>query len=262
MRYFVRLSFLGTAYHGWQSQPNGITVQQVMEETLSTIFRSPIALTGAGRTDTGVHARMMVAHFDWHESFDPEQRERLVLRLNSLLPKDIAVQQIVPVSDDAHARFSALSRTYEYWVTTEKDPFLELRAARVPADMDFEAMNEAAQLLLKTTDFGSFCKLHTDVKTTLCELTEAQWLPSQTHLHVFRITANRFLRNMVRAIVGTLFDVGMHKMSNLQLEHIIAQRHRTAAGQSAPAHGLYLTRITYPEDIMPTISNNETPNNN
>lgn len=257
MRYFVQFSYLGTNYHGSQTQPNGVSVQETMEKAFSTILREPIALTFAGRTDAGVHAKKMVAHFDLTAALQ-EQRTRtkdkglLVDKLNSLLPDDIAVEKIWEVSDDMHARFSAIQRTYEYWITTEKNPFLINRATRVKEGLDFEAMNKAAQYLLGTHDFASFCKVHTDVKTTLCTVTRAEWiiptsLPPYSSTPIFRITADRFLRNMVRAVVGTLFDVGRGKMAPEAIVDILEQKNRCKAGQSAPAEGLYLVDIVYPE---------------
>ena len=267
MRYFVQFSYLGTNYHGSQTQPNGITVQETMEKAFSTILREPIALTFAGRTDAGVHARKMVAHFDFGTSFNFK-----LSTFNSLLPDDIAVERIWQVSDDMHARFSAVARTYEYHITTVKDPFLINRATRVAPGLDFEAMNKAAQYLLGTHDFASFCKVHTDVKTTLCTVTHAQWTatlqdrPKGTEGHptsptgallqpegrysptpIFTITADRFLRNMVRAVVGTLFEIGRGKRKPEDMLDILEQKNRCSAGQSAPAEGLYLVNIVYPE---------------
>ena len=255
MRYFVQFSYLGTNYHGSQTQPNGITVQETMEKAFSTILREPIALTFAGRTDAGVHARKMVAHFDFGTSLNFQ-----LSTFNSLLPDDIAVEKIEPVSDDLHARFSAKSRTYEYHITTAKDPFLMGRAARIAPGLDFEAMNKAAQYLLGTHDFASFCKVHTDVKTTICTITQAQWSFSPKDglsaegghtakrsysKAVFQITADRFLRNMVRAVVGTLFDIGRGKRKPEDMLDILEQKNRCSAGQSAPAEGLYLVDIVY-----------------
>ncbi len=243
MRYFVQFSYLGTNYHGSQTQPNGITVQETMERVFSTILREPIALTFAGRTDAGVHAKKMVAHFDFENTLNSKLSTSLNFKLstfNSLLPSDIAVERIWEVSDEMHARFSATSRTYEYRITTAKDPFLIHRATRVAVGLDFEAMNKAASYLIGTHDFASFCKVHTDVKTTFCTVTRAEWQNG-----VFTITADRFLRNMVRAVVGTLFDVGRGKMKPEAILDILEQKNRCKAGQSAPAEGLYLVDITY-----------------
>ena len=234
MRYFVDFAYNGSAFHGSQRQPNGVTVQEVMEEAFATILRQPVALTFAGRTDAGVHAEHMFAHFDCNEAPSVD-------RLNSLLPATIAVWNIFPVSDNLHARFSALSRTYEYRITTDKDPFRQDLVTRVAPGLDFDAMNQAAQCLLGTQDFASFCKVHTDVKTTICTVTHAEWSNN-----IFTITADRFLRNMVRAIVGTLFEVGRGRMSIEAFRDVIANKNRCSAGQSVPAAGLYLTRIEYP----------------
>lgn len=247
MRYFVYFSYLGTGFHGWQRQPNGISVQETMEHAFSTILREETELVAAGRTDAGVHARLMVAHFDVTRPVS--QPEHLKARLNNYLPKSIAVSKIVPVQDTAHARYDALSRRYEYHVTTQKNPFLEGLATRVSPDMDFRLMNEAARLLLWTEDFASFCKVHNDAKTTLCDVRKAEWT-EQNDRWVFSIEANRFLRNMVRAVVGTLFDVGKGKIGIDEFRHIIDTRYRTAAGMSAPAEGLYLVDVTYPDSLF------------
>ena len=239
MRYFVDFAYNGSAYHGSQRQPNGVTVQEVMEEAFATILREPIALTFAGRTDAGVHAEHMFAHFDVDGL--PVTVDGLQERLNSLLPATIAVHRLFPVPDDLHARFSALSRTYEYRITTVKDPFRQDLVTRVAPGVDFGAMNQAAQLLLGTQDFASFCKVHTDVKTTICTVSCAEWKDN-----VFTITADRFLRNMVRAVVGTLFELGRGRMSLEEFRGVIANKNRCSAGQSVPAAGLYLTKIEYP----------------
>ena len=245
MRYFVRFSYVGTDFHGSQTQPNAITVQQTMEEVFSTVLRQPVALTFAGRTDAGVHATHMVAHFDYNEQIINLKSK--ILNINSILPQAIAVDSILPVNDDAHARFSATARTYEYRITTRKDPFRQHLVTRVAPGLDFAAMNRAAAYLLGTHDFASFCRTHTDVKTTLCSVSEAQWFPNEDATEaVFRITADRFLRNMVRAIVGTLFEVGRGKRSPEDILAILSAHSRPAAGQSAPADGLFLTCITYP----------------
>lgn len=238
MRYFVEFAYNGSGFHGSQRQPNALTVQEVMEDAFSMVLREPVALTFAGRTDAGVHAEQMFAHLDI-----PVSVERLVFsaeRLNSLLPPSIVIRRIFPVADDMHARFSAVERTYEYRITTTKDPFREHQVARVASGLDFEAMNKAARLLLGTRDFASFCKVHTDVKTTICTVTRAEWGDN-----VFTITADRFLRNMVRAVVGTLFEVGRGKMSIDEFQNVIDCRNRCAAGQSAPAEGLFLTKVCY-----------------
>ena len=248
MRYFIKFSYLGTEFHGSQRQPNGITVQETMEQALKMIFREEVPLTFAGRTDAGVHAREMFAHFDLTDGLLPIANN-LVFRLNGILPNSIAIHDIVPVAEDAHARFTAKSRTYEYHIVDHKDPFLHDLATRVRPGLDFNAMNEAAKYLIGKQDFASFCRSNTDVKTTICDLTFAQWEVKENGHAVFTITADRFLRNMVRAVVGTLFEVGRGKMTIEQFAEVITQHTRSAAGDSAPAEGLYLTQIIYPEEI-------------
>ena len=248
MRYFIKFSYLGTEFHGSQRQPNGITVQETMEVALKMIFREEVPLTFAGRTDAGVHAREMYAHFNLSASQLPIA-PNLVFRLNGILPNSIAIHDIVPVTDEAHARFTAKSRTYEYHIVEHKDPFLHDLATRVRPGLDFDAMNEAAKYLIGKQDFASFCRSNTDVKTTICDLTYACWEVKEDGHAVFTITADRFLRNMVRAVVGTLFEVGRGKMTIEQFTEVITQHTRTAAGDSAPAEGLYLTKIVYPEEI-------------
>lgn len=244
MRYFIYFSYKGTAYCGWQIQPNGNSIQAVMEHTLSTMLRTEIRLTAAGRTDAGVHALQMTAHFDIDrpQPFDSD----FVGKLNRFLPKDIAVEKIVEVAADTHARFDAISRRYEYHLTTEKDVFLDEYAMRAFHPLDFDAMNRAAQLLLEYTDFTSFSKLHTDVKTNNCKITSAQWRQERPNLWVFTIEADRFLRNMVRAIVGTLLDVGRGKMSLDEFRQVIEAKNRCRASASVPPQGLYLVHVRYP----------------
>ena len=246
MRYFITFSYDGTSFHGSQTQPNGITVQETMESAFATILRSPVPLTFAGRTDAGVHAEAMVAHFD----FDTPLPANLAARLNNLLPPSIAIRSIIPVRDDAHARFDAIARTYHYRITTRKDPFTYLTHARVAPGLDFEAMNSAAQHMLGTQDFASFCRAHTDVKTTICTVTEARWIQKNEEEAIFVITADRFLRNMVRAVVGTLFEVGRGRLTESQFVDIITAHDRCKAGHSAPAEGLSLTHIAYPQTIF------------
>ena len=250
MRYFIRFAYDGTAFHGSQRQPNGVTVQETLEQALAMIFREEIPLTFAGRTDAGVHAREMYAHMDIDEEAMRREGERLVFRLNGILPDSIAIFDIYPVTDDAHARFSAVRRTYEYHVIDHKDPFLLPYATRLRQPLDYAAMNEAALLLIGKQDFASFCRTHTDVKTTICDLTHAQWKELENGHAVFTISADRFLRNMVRAVVGTLFQVGQGKMTKEQFAQVIAQHNRCSAGDSAPAQGLYLTHIQYPQEIF------------
>ena len=242
MRYFITLSYDGTRFHGWQIQPNGISVQGELQRALSLLLRSDIQVTGAGRTDAGVHARMMVAHFDTDAEIDCQQ---LTYKLNKLLPQDIAVQRVDLVSDDMHARFSATSRTYHYFIHTEKSPFERHYSCELHYPLDFRKMNEAASMLMEYEDFGAFCKSHADVKTTLCRITWAQWEQMAPHVWRFEITANRFLRNMVRAVVGTLIEVGRGRMSLDDYRKVIEGKHRTDAGESMPGNALFLVDISY-----------------
>ena len=243
MRYFITLSYDGTRFHGWQVQPNGISVQGELQRALGLLLRQDVSVTGAGRTDTGVHASMMVAHFDLDKPLDdPEQ---LTYKLNRLLPQDIAVQRVEPVADDMHARFSATSRTYYYYIHTVKSPFLRHYSCELHYPLNFDLMNEAASLLLQYDDFGAFCKSHADVKTTLCQVTRAEWVPISEAQWRFEITANRFLRNMVRAVVGTLIDVGRGRMTVEDFRLVIEGRRRTEAGESMPGNALFLVDITY-----------------
>ena len=250
MRYFIRFAYDGTAFHGSQRQPNGITVQETIEQALAMIFREEVPLTFAGRTDAGVHAREMYAHFDIGEEPMSREGERLVFRLNGILPDSIAIFDIYPVTDDAHARFDAVRRTYEYHIVDHKNPFLCKQATRVRPGLNLAAMNEAAKLLIGKQDFASFCRTNTDVKTTICDLTQAEWKELGNGHAVFTISADRFLRNMVRAVVGTLFQVGIGKITKEQFAEVIAQHNRCSAGDSAPAQGLYLTHIEYPKEIF------------
>lgn len=250
MRYFIKLLYKGTAYSGWQTQPDAPTVQETIERALTLVSRSPepISIVGAGRTDAGVHARAMVAHVDLDLS--PAEAEELRFRTDRYLPHDIALRSIVPVSEDAHARFSATARTYRYYLTTKKNPFAEEQMLRMHFDLDFERMNAAAAQLMAYSDFTSFSKLHTDVKTNNCRVTEAYWQPgAHDGEWIFTITADRFLRNMVRAIVGTLFAVGKSRLSVEDFAAIIAAKDRALAGASAPAHALYLEAVGYPEEL-------------
>ena len=241
-RYFVFFSYDGTAYHGWQIQPNAVSVQQKLNQALSTLLRENISTVGAGRTDTGVHARCMVAHFDTTADIDGA---RLTDKLNRLLPADIAVSRVVRVVPEAHARFDAIARTYHYHVYTGKAPFLRHYATRLYFTPDYAAMNSAAARLLDYVDFTSFSKLHTDVKTNLCRIHYARWVHVDGDLWRFEIRADRFLRNMVRAIVGTLLEVGRGRLSEEEFCGIIAAKNRMAAGESAPANGLALVDIDY-----------------
>lgn len=248
MRRFLKLSYSGAPFHGWQSQPNASSVQQTLEEALSVILRADVAVTGAGRTDTGVHARVMYAHFD-HDGELPA-RERFLNGLNRLCGPHIAVSDVLDVHDDAHARFDATSRTYKYFVALEKSPFLTGCSWHSPSALDVSAMNEAASLLLATADFTSFAKLHSDAKTNICRVSRAEWCEWRNDYGVpgivFTITADRFLRNMVRAVVGTLVDVGRGKLTVEDFKDIIEKRDRCSAGTSMPPQALYLWDITYP----------------
>ena len=246
MRYFISFTYRGTDFHGSQTQPNGNTVQAEMEKAFATILRTPVALTFAGRTDAGVHADKMVAHFDVEKAVPAN----FAARLNNLLPDSIAVRDLRRVTDEAHARFDALERTYHYRITTRKDPFTYQTRTRLGGILDFTAMNQAAELLLGKQDFASFCRVHTDVKTTICDVREAKWIVENEYEAYFVITADRFLRNMVRAVVGTLFDIGRGKMTKEQLEDIIAAKDRCKAGHSAPAEGLSLVEIKYPKNLF------------
>lgn len=263
MRYFIRFSYHGSDFHGSQVQPNGITVQEVLEQAFATLLRHEVPLTFAGRTDAGVHALKMIAHFDEPAVWDAGQRQTLCHRLNGLLPASVAVRAIYPVCDEAHARFSATARTYRYFLTTRKEPFLGDRTARVTDTLDFEAMNRTAARMLGTHDFKSFCRSHAACKTTLCTVTRAEWSrrfavdEGLEYEYVFTITADRFLRNMVRAVVGTLLEVGRGKMTEADFQAVVDAKNRCAAGQSAPSEGLFLTDIRYPEELL--IENPEQP---
>ncbi|NNE33064.1 MAG: tRNA pseudouridine(38-40) synthase TruA [Winogradskyella sp.] len=245
MRFFIEVSYNGKAYHGWQNQPNAISVQQVLEKALTVILRSDISVVGAGRTDAGVHASQMFAHFDFNEVFNINN---IRYKLNSYLPKDIAVESIIEVNPDAHARFDALSRTYHYKISTSKNVFDYNLAYQLQLPLDVDAMNEACKILFDYSDFQCFSKSNTDVKTYNCVIKEAFWTQHDKALK-FTITADRFLRNMVRAIVGTMVNIGLGKLKPNDLHNIIASKNRAEAGFSVPAHGLYLVEIVYPDSI-------------
>lgn len=253
MRLFLKLSYRGASFHGWQSQPNAISVQQTVEEALSTVLRRPVPITGAGRTDTGVNAREMFAHFDADEM--PADKRRFLNGLNRLCGRDIALLDLIPVRPDAHARFDAVSRTYKYFASTSKSALLGNLAWQAPSGIDIEAMNEAAAILTRTSDFTSFAKLHSDAKTNICRVTEARWEPWDngfgTPGAVFTIRADRFLRNMVRAVVGTLVDVGRGKLDIDGFREIIEKKDRCAAGTSMPGEALFLWDVEYPQSIHP-----------
>ena len=247
MRYFIYIAFNGTAYSGWQIQPDAPSVQQTLQEALFTFLRVQTDVVGAGRTDAGVHAAEMVAHFDLAE---PKDCGWMMNKLNGILPTDIAVKKIVPVIDSSHARFDAKSRTYRYYVNLNKSPFDRDFSLRLIGPIDFDLMNETAKQLLTTIDFTSFSKLHTDTKTNNCKVTYAKWTQLSEEKWVFTITADRFLRNMVRAIVGTLLAVGRHQLTPQQFAEIIASKDRCKAGDSAPARGLFLEQVEYPDELF------------
>jgi tRNA pseudouridine38-40 synthase len=241
LRYFIRLAYNGTNYHGWQFQPNAASVQETLTKAMSTVLNSEVELMGAGRTDTGVHAKTMFAHVDCDKDLESES---IVHKLNSYLPKDIAVFEIIPVHAEAHARFDATQRTYEYHINTFKEVFLQDLSWYYHQKLDMELMNKAAEILLQHTDFQCFSKVNTDVNTFNCKITEAFWTTENNRL-VFTISADRFLRNMVRAIVGTLVNIGLHRITLEDFDKIIESKDRSEAGFSVPAHGLYLTKIKY-----------------
>ena len=240
----MHLAYCGAPFHGWQSQPNAVSVQSTIEDALSRYMRHPVAITGAGRTDAGVNARMMIAHVDL--DIEPQDCGRLVTALNSMVGRDIAIYGLRRVADDAHARFDAVSRTYHYYAHTSKSPFDYRLSWQASPALDFGAMNEAAAMMLGRRDFTSFSKLHTDTVTNICDLTEARWEQTGDTTWRFVITADRFLRNMVRAVVGTLVDVGRGKLAPADVMTIIERRDRCAAGTSMPGHALFLWDIRYP----------------
>jgi tRNA pseudouridine38-40 synthase len=249
-RYFIELSYLGTHYHGWQIQPNAITVQEKLNEVLQMLFRTDIMVTGCGRTDTGVHAKQFFAHIDLDMETISFPAEQLVYKLNSILPFDIAVHRIIEVGKDAHARFDANSRTYEYHLGMNKNPFHKDLYYHSPyQNLNFDLMNEAAQILFEYNDFECFSKSNTDVATFNCKIMKAEWM-KKDEFWVFTIQADRFLRNMVRAIVGTLIEVGRGQMSLSELRKVIESKNRSNAGWSVPGKGLFLTRIEYPYIIQ------------
>jgi tRNA pseudouridine38-40 synthase len=245
LRYFLELSYDGTPFVGWQRQPAGDSVQSCLEDALSILFRKPLTIVGAGRTDAGVHAHQLFAHVDLDEHVDQD----LTFRLNKLLPKEIAVRNVIAVTQDAHARFDAVSRIYRYHITTQKNPFLQKRSYQFAKPLDLDLMNQAAKILIDHKNFKCFSKSKTDVKTYVCDIQQVHWQQNGSEL-VFFIQANRFLRNMVRAIVGTLIEVGLRKISISDFEAILASRDRSQAGYSVPAHGLYLEKVNYPKHIF------------
>jgi tRNA pseudouridine38-40 synthase len=245
LRYFIDLAYNGTNYHGWQIQPNAISVQETLTKVLTVLLKENIGCMGAGRTDTGVHATQMIAHFDVSAPIDTED---IKFKLNSFLPKDIAIQAIKPVKPDAHARFDAIQRTYSYTISRKKNPFGSETVHQFTLPLDVDLMNEAAKILFDYNDFECFSRSNSDVKTFLCNIIHAQWTQKGSVLE-FKITADRFLRNMVRAIVGTMINIGTKKISLDDFHAIIQSKDRSQAGASAPAKGLYLTKIQYPNSI-------------
>ncbi|MEC4114274.1 tRNA pseudouridine(38-40) synthase TruA [Myroides pelagicus] len=243
MRYFLEFAYNGTHYHGWQIQPNANTVQETLTTAISTLLRAPIELVGAGRTDAGVHAKQMFAHFDYEISFD---KDSLIQKMNSFLPQDIVVYAIHPVDTEAHARFDATARTYEYHMHLYKDAFCNNLSFYHFKALDVQKMNEAAKVLFEYEDFECFSKTHTDVFTFNCTIYRAEWTVIDKQKLVFTISANRFLRNMVRAIVGTLVNVGLGKISVEDVRTIIESKDRGQAGFSVPGKGLFLTQVSYP----------------
>jgi len=252
-RYFIKISFKGTNYQGWQAQPGKTTVQGELINALQLILNEKVCLTGAGRTDSGVHALNFIAHFDC-ESLEKKSISNIVNKLNRFLSRDIIVHIIVPVKNESHSRFDAISRTYHYLISTSKNPFLEDFSLYVPQILDVDAMNRACQVLIANKDFASFSKLHGNNKTTLCDVREAEWRQVNPDLLVFRITADRFLRNMVRAITGTMLKIGAHKIPVSELQEIIEKKDRSKAGTSVSAKGLFLTEIRYENVSLPESS--------
>ena len=242
MRYFIELAYKGTNYHGWQIQPDAASVQDTLNKALSMLLKTDIDIMGAGRTDSGVHAKQMFAHFDFNKEIDSKQ---LIYKLNSFLPKDIVIFDVFKVSDEAHTRFDAAKRTYEYHIHTKKDAFENDGSYQFNLPLNLDKMNEACAILFKHDDFECFSKVHTDVNTFNCKIVEANWKQEGSKI-VFTISADRFLRNMVRAIVGTMINIGTEKISHADFEKIIESKDRSQAGYSVPAHGLYLTKIEYP----------------
>lgn len=245
-RYFIYLSYNGKNYCGWQIQPNGITVQETIETKLSVLLRSNIHITGAGRTDSGVHAKKMIAHFDYHKKIE---LETLADKLNSILPNDIVIDKVIPTISTAHARFDAISRTYNYYITNKKNPFFNDLALIIHNPLNYQLMNEACKILYEYKDFTSFSKLHTEVKTNNCVIMKAEW-QKKDDLWIFTIQADRFLRNMVRAIVGTLIEVGRGKLTLDDFRKIIKDKNRSKAGTSAPGNALFLVDVEYPSDLF------------
>jgi len=248
-RYFIQLSYNGKNYNGWQIQDNAPSVQALVNDACSAIFQNQINVMGCGRTDTGVHARNFYAHFDLTNELDMASNSFYLNKLNGFLPADIKIEDLLLVQPDAHARFSTVSRTYEYWISQKKDPFNNDYAYFLYGDLDIAAMNAATKILFEFSDFTSFSKLHTDTKTNNCDIKQAEWRKDENKL-IFTIEADRFLRNMVRAIVGTLLDIGKGKINETEFRKIIKSKDRSNAGYSVPAKGLFLTEVKYPKAIF------------
>ena len=246
-RYFIEISYKGKNYHGWQVQPHAISVQEVLNDCLTKLLKQEVHVVGAGRTDTGVHAKQLFAHFDLVKKV--KDVSQFLSRLNSFLPKDIAAKSLLEVGEEAHARFDANARTYEYYVVQQKNPFEEDSAYLVYKPLNIEVMNQAAKRLFEFQDFTSFSKSDTQTKTNNCKIMQAYW-EKREGLLVFTIQADRFLRNMVRAIVGTLLEVGLGKMTEEEFVKVIESKDRSQAGTSVPAHALYLREVSYPKDIL------------
>jgi tRNA pseudouridine38-40 synthase len=253
-RYFIELAYDGTKYHGWQVQPNAVTVQELLDKALSTLLRQPVETTGCGRTDTGVHAKEFFVHLDVNNTEggenDIQKFTRQVRGLNALLPYDIGVKNIIPVHQEAHARFDATLRSYEYHIHFEKNPFLHGYSCLLRDRPNLDMMNQAAAIVMEYTDFSCFSKSNTQVKTNNCKIVNAVWQQTANGI-VFKISADRFLRNMVRAIVGTLLKVGKGELQPEEMRNIIESKNRSNAGMSVPACGLYLTEVKYPYPLIP-----------
>lgn len=245
-RYFVKFCYKGTNYHGWQLQPNAISIQEILQNSFKLLFKKDIELIAAGRTDAGVHAKEMYAHFDYEFEID----KKIIQKFNSFLPKDIAILDFIEVQNSAHARFDAVKRTYQYHLHTYKNPFIEEYSWYYFQKLSVKKMNDAAAILKEYQDFECFSKTHTDVFTFNCKIENAHWEEKRENELVFTITADRFLRNMVRAIVGTLINIGIEKKDIQSIRQIIESKNRSEAGFSVPAHGLYLTQIEYPKSIF------------
>jgi len=247
-RYFIHLAYNGSDYHGWQVQDNAPTIQASLNKALSTLLNTEINVVGCGRTDTGVHASDFYAHFDFAVELNSEERIELIFKLNRFLPVSIVIFDLFPVNNEVNSRFDAISRTYKYNISLRKDPFFDAFSCFVYGDLDIDLMNKAAKEMMSYTDFTSFSKLHTQTKTNNCKIIKAEW-EAEGHKLIFTIKADRFLRNMVRAIVGTLLDVGRQKITIDDFKQIIESRNRSDAGYSVPAKALFLEKVEYPEDV-------------